>query len=295
MRGRWEEAASQCAEVLRRHPASASAHSLLGDIYENQGRLEDAIHWYQLALELCPGSVADRAKLSRALELQRARAARREAARPVRTPISWVRVATVAGVAFCCTILALAIVVSATERGRSQGEDSPALIAGRAAPTLLSRAGRRPEPVQTSRERELLIALRGVAEPGGAAAGGPPQLRPLSLALDPRGPAATLTLLLEPSRGAWRGGALVADGSGVLLQREVHRLAVRVARLEPTLALVHARVLIPMIDPADRRVPELAFVATLDVTSLQGDAALLPDTELPGLFRDAWWGPPFTR
>jgi hypothetical protein len=295
MRGRWEDAAAQCAEVLRRQPSSASAHSLLGDIYENQGRLEDAIHWYQLALEICPGSVADRAKLSRALELQRARLARRERPRKGGQPISWVRVATVAGVAFCCTILALAIVVSASERGRPQPEPVVGAVAGRAPPTLSPRPWRRPEPGSTSRERELLTALRGISEPEGSGGGGPALLRPVALVLDPRGPAATLTLLLEPTRAPWRGTALMAEGTAVQLQREVHRLSVRVARLEPGLAFIHARVLIPMTDPADRRAPELAFVATLDAASLQNDAALLPDAHLPGLFRDAWWGPPFAR
>jgi hypothetical protein len=155
---------------------------------------------------------------------------------------------------------------------------------------------RRRSELLTSRERELLMALRGATEPSGSASGGPPFLRPISIALDPRGPAAHLTLLIDArGRGGFRGGIIVADGSGTQLQREVHRLAASVARLDPSLALVHVRVLVPLTDPAQRSAPELAFIATLDAASLQGDAALVPDTDLPGLFRDAWWGPPFTR
>src|SRR5687768_5713148 len=73
MRGQWAEAAEQCVDVLRRDPGSPAAHSLLGDIYQDQGRPEEARHWYQLALVLNPGSVADRAKLARAEETLDAR------------------------------------------------------------------------------------------------------------------------------------------------------------------------------------------------------------------------------
>ena len=78
MRGRWDEAASLCAEALRLDPRNASAHSLLGDIHENQGNLEEALHWYALALELHPGSDADTAKSARVQELLEARQRRAE-------------------------------------------------------------------------------------------------------------------------------------------------------------------------------------------------------------------------
>src|SRR5262245_37138560 len=89
MRGRWGEAANLCLEVLRLEPRNASAHSLLGDIYENQGTLEAAIHWYDLALGLNPGSEADGAKKARAQELLEARQRRAEwqAAIQRRTPV----------------------------------------------------------------------------------------------------------------------------------------------------------------------------------------------------------------
>lgn len=67
MRGCWEEAVENCLSALRVTPESASALSLLGDIYENQGRREDAIHWYRMALDASPSSPADRLKLNRLL------------------------------------------------------------------------------------------------------------------------------------------------------------------------------------------------------------------------------------
>ncbi|MGI4792114.1 MAG: tetratricopeptide repeat protein [Janthinobacterium lividum] len=82
MRGHWEEAAQKCMAALRLAPDSSSANSLLGDIYENQGRLDDAAQWYRMALDVNPNSPADRLKLgrlSRRDEVQASKAANRPA------------------------------------------------------------------------------------------------------------------------------------------------------------------------------------------------------------------------
>jgi hypothetical protein len=76
MRKQWDEAISVCTDALRKYPASVTAHSLLGDIYEAQGRIDDAIQWYAMALERDPGSASDRTKLER---LQQTHMARRAA------------------------------------------------------------------------------------------------------------------------------------------------------------------------------------------------------------------------
>ncbi len=70
MRGCWEDAVQSCMAALRLSPRSHSAQSLLGDIYENQGRYDDAIQWYRMALDINPDSPADRIKLDRLLHMQ---------------------------------------------------------------------------------------------------------------------------------------------------------------------------------------------------------------------------------
>jgi hypothetical protein len=65
VRGLHDQAEARCIEVLRADPNNVHAHSLLGDIYQDQGRLEDARQWYQLALDLNPNSRPDREKLAR--------------------------------------------------------------------------------------------------------------------------------------------------------------------------------------------------------------------------------------
>ncbi len=68
MRGDFDEASTRCIEVLRRFPNNASAHSLMGDIYREQGQPRDAIEWYKLALELNPRGQSDRVKLEELLD-----------------------------------------------------------------------------------------------------------------------------------------------------------------------------------------------------------------------------------
>lgn len=76
MRGCWEEAVLNCMAALRLAPDSPSAQSLLGDIYENQGRYDDAVQWYRMALDVNPDSPADQMKLDRLVRLQQESAPR---------------------------------------------------------------------------------------------------------------------------------------------------------------------------------------------------------------------------
>src|SRR3981081_945280 len=55
IRGKWSEAVEICVRVLRSQPGNADAHSLLGDIYRDQGAMDDAIQWYRMAADLRPG------------------------------------------------------------------------------------------------------------------------------------------------------------------------------------------------------------------------------------------------
>ncbi|MES2464046.1 MAG: tetratricopeptide repeat protein [Armatimonadota bacterium] len=73
MRGQWNEAIAVCTEALRLAPRSPTAHSVLGDIYEAQGKYDDALQWYGMAVDLAPNRAADREKLERVVAIQRGR------------------------------------------------------------------------------------------------------------------------------------------------------------------------------------------------------------------------------
>ncbi|MEI6520806.1 MAG: tetratricopeptide repeat protein [bacterium] len=53
-KGKFVEAISACAEILRNNPENAAAHALLGDIYFDQQNFREALGWYKLAVKLEP-------------------------------------------------------------------------------------------------------------------------------------------------------------------------------------------------------------------------------------------------
>ena len=63
MRGEYKVAEDICLAILRRHPNSATANTLLGDICADRGDLKQAADWYDMALDITPDSESDRRKL----------------------------------------------------------------------------------------------------------------------------------------------------------------------------------------------------------------------------------------
>lgn len=76
MRGEYKQAEDICLAILRKHPNSATANTLLGDIAAERGDLRHAAEWYEMALDLMPDSDSDRSKL----EIVRSRIREHEAA-----------------------------------------------------------------------------------------------------------------------------------------------------------------------------------------------------------------------
>lgn len=64
MRGEYKQAEDICLTILRRHPNSATANTLLGDISAERGDLKQAAEWYEMALDITPDSESDRSKLA---------------------------------------------------------------------------------------------------------------------------------------------------------------------------------------------------------------------------------------
>ncbi len=76
---RFSEAASHCREAIRVEPQNARAHSVLGDIYRAQGKLNSAIREYSLAVQFNPNDRESQRKLERILRKGTVAAARRQA------------------------------------------------------------------------------------------------------------------------------------------------------------------------------------------------------------------------
>ncbi|MFQ6131037.1 MAG: tetratricopeptide repeat protein [Armatimonadota bacterium] len=62
VKGRDTRAIEQAKEDIERNPTNPAPHVALADIFERQGRLTDAIHQLELALEKAPGMSQARAR-----------------------------------------------------------------------------------------------------------------------------------------------------------------------------------------------------------------------------------------
>lgn len=287
MRGRWQEAAGLCTEVLRLEPGNASAYSLLGDIHENQGNLDEAIHWYDLALRVNAQSEADAAKRGRAQELLEARQRRAEwqaaTQRAAQHPGSGAllreaiqRVIAVAGAAVCGVVLVAAVLVSAGERNApDDGNESPvpAPPPGKWQAAQAARSPREQALMQELSKRGDTVTRHGqIAE----------------VTVDPRSGDAAVRLLLprdvmhEPSVAAIRERIL----------RDVLWIAHAVHRVDPNLGSIEVRAL---GDPSLSAVPEgreYLFIGSVPAENLGEDPDARPPMteELPRLVKgDLFW------
>lgn len=140
MRREWPGAVEGCIQVLRLDPGNQTAHSLLGDIYRDQGKMEDAVRWYRMAVDLKPNA-ADESKLREAEREQARRIAAGDgAARRVSmaldpgtgqmpigttelmgyTPRQWLKGITVGSLSFLAVMLIGMIWVQTTRRTETE-------------------------------------------------------------------------------------------------------------------------------------------------------------------------------
>jgi hypothetical protein len=70
IRGKVPAAIDCCMAVMRICPGNVSAQGLLGDIYEAQGNIDEAVLWFRMALDANPNSATDKQKLGRLLAMR---------------------------------------------------------------------------------------------------------------------------------------------------------------------------------------------------------------------------------
>lgn len=154
LRGQWEEAMRVCADVLRQFPGNVHAHALMGDIYRDQGNLEEAAQWYKLALELAPDSVVDRQRLEqvqRELELRQKAQSQSQEVEHLQKQARTLRI-------FSASVLGLAVVIAIGITWAFQSR-----IAGGSAPLSIT----------TSRLPAEAAAIPTLPVPNGSAAPAP--------------------------------------------------------------------------------------------------------------------------
>jgi hypothetical protein len=177
LRRSFDLAVAKCVEVLRRYPNNASAHSLLGDIYHDQGLHADALGWFKLALDLDPASVADQQKIEQ-VEAELAS----PCAPPTESPSRGDRLAQrlglarakvpmglILGLMLGCVLLGALIALSAgrdaTRMASFQGSETPRMLDPRSAPVENAPAEQRVRAPEPSRAGGEPMMAAGTAEP----------------------------------------------------------------------------------------------------------------------------------
>jgi hypothetical protein len=291
MRSEWDAAISDATDALRIDPRNPDIASLLGDIYEQRDMLDEALVWYQMALELEPGSEPDRQRLDHVSELV---AARREAERTgsFRAFQKHTRIWTIALVAIFVTVVSFAG-ITALFKGKPSG---PA------------------RPKQTRVERPS-----GGGEPSRPMPLGPAAPNPSSESTDLAGTAAGGSAFRTPAEADIRSGLSAAQSitdagvtiddaiadpragvvtvtfsvpfKGFVSREQITRAAVAVARttfgLRQDIRFVTARCVIQ----AGGAKPQIAFVGDAARQSIDALAENATDEQLAAVFTRPWWNP----
>ena len=285
VRGHWDDAAQACMTALRLAPDSASANSLLGDIYENQGRYEAAAQWYQMALDANPDSPADLLKLDRLR--QRSQGQPASAGAPQRVPaaapptlirllrdpdtaLRWASIAAVLALALVVAFAYHAVNRSAFGAGDAVVKTTPVIV-----PPVAGTLPSDPDavPAHDSSEQALLNALQ--AAPDLSKRG----VIVYDVQADPRAGHITVTFGLPPS-AALTQGAVTQD-------------ALRVLEAAGSVPSVQTWTVRCLLVPSTPGAPAaLAFVGDAAPDAVQSSAAAgdaLTDAQAEGVFSESWW------
>ncbi len=304
MRGRWEEAMKACADVLRQFPSNVHAHALMGDIYRDQGNLEEAAQWYKLALDLAPDSTVDRRRLEqvqRELELRQQAQNQSIEMEHLQKQTRFLRV-------FSASVLALAVLVAIgitwafQSRAARHGAPPPLSITTSRLPVEASTAPVLPVP--TTRE--------------GAPAQEPAATQPAPDAPAVKSKAETplrseddiladnvkqwlrqhgvqphlLTVTSDPLASH----LLVTFGYGSEMDRDtLHRTAwlsaAALFALQQEVQTVRVRCLVPMTAPGAEKVMVLGFAADIARKAMPPEPVNTPPKDIPAFFQNATYNP----
>ncbi len=263
VRGRWPEAVDACRAALRLAPDSAAAQSLLGDIYENQGDLDEAALWYRMALDSSPDSAADRMKLDRLLGHQEASGL---AAPVVMLPGPAVPEQMIRALALAAVLMVLLITGFAFSAARRHAASKPLDSEVKSAPVVVASAAGQAAPVRDSAEQALLDSLNTAPAVSGQSA------TALDVQIDPRSGRNTLTIGLgTPAAG----------------RASVERAALTAALAAATGTMSDFTV--RCVLPAPRGAGTLVFVGDVTHASLSSAPAALSDAQVDALFTNPWW------
>jgi len=291
MQGKYEEAIEVCRRIMGRFPSNETVHALLGDIYADQGKLEDAIQWYELLIELAPTNVHYNAKLH---NLRAMRAAQVAPPPPVPEPEAKpAKPKVLAYALFGALVLILigaSFVAGARMHAMRQAAAEPVKPAqGAIAPPTPSNAPRIPPPASVAEPPAPAPAPAPAPSAGFAGMSGAEA--DLAAKLSQRLNGAPVWCAFDPAANRWQ--ARVRIQSGVLNRVRVLQEAVALARAFYELYPNSPSISVGVIAPNPAGGDMLIFSGELPPQAAAVDPATLTDESAQAFMQQirGWWNP----
>lgn len=304
MRGQWEEAMRVCADVLRQFPGNVHAHALMGDIYRDQGNLEEAAQWYKLALDLAPDSVVDRRRLEqvqRELELRQKAQSQSQEVEHLQRQARTLRI-------FSASVLGLAVLIAIgitwAFQSRLSGRDAPSSlhITTSRLPVSAPEVAALPQP-DTKSEAAL------ADHPENPPTSGEPAVKPKTETL----PRLEDDILAEKVKEWLRQHELAPPLLSVVtdplanhllvsfgyasstpkdtLYRTAWLSAAAVFAIQPDVHTVRVRCLVPTSTPGGEKMMILGFVADILRKQMPPQPIDTPARDIPAFFQNVYYNP----
>lgn len=287
LRGEMEAAIGECIRALRINPDSVVAHSLLGDIYKDQGKHEEAMEWYKLALDLEPDSKPDLERLETIIRQSEPKQPQVE-----RTPSVWLsRKTYTILLGLVAVILLAAIMITVLPFGSGDARDTdapvitprrplslpkrtPSVQAPRAESPASGEAKTAYQPTSSAQEAYLintLNALEALTSRG---------LQVTGMAVDPRSKSATITFIGQARKDEGAAEELVRDG--LIIMKEAFTKDAALSRI--TIRALYK------VSSSAGPLPEIVFMAdaTRDST-LRLDPMTTDYTQQSAILENQWW------
>jgi hypothetical protein len=288
MQGRYEEAIEVCRRIMGRFPSNETVHALLGDIYADQGKLEDAIQWYELLVELAPTNVHHTAKLHNLRTMHAA-----QVAPPPPMPDSEAKPAKPKTLAYALFgVLALILIGASFVAGarmsalRQAAAEPIKPAQGASAPPAVSDAPRIPPPSAAEPP-----AVPPAPAPPVGFAGMSGAEADLAAKLSQRLNGAPVWCAFDPAANRWQ--ARVRIQSGVLNRARVLQEAIALARAFYELYPNSPSISVGVIAPGPAGGDALIFSAELPPQAAAVDPATLNDEQAQAFLQQiqGWWNP----
>jgi len=289
MQGKYEEAIEICRRIIGRFPSNETVHALLGDIYADQGNLDEAIRWYELLVELAPTNVHYSAKLH---NLRAMRAAQVAPPPPVPEPEAKPAKPKVLAYALfgvlALILVSASFVAGARMHAMRQAAAEPVKPAqGAIAPPASSETPRIPPPTPAA---ELPAHAPTPASPMGFA-GMSSTEEDLAAKLSQRLNGAPVWCAFDPVTNRWQ--ARVRIQSGVLNRVRVLQEAIALARAFYELYPNSLSISVGVIAPNPAGGDALIFSGELPPQAAAVDPATLTEETAQAFLQQirGWWNP----